>query len=109
MARNCELRATIDAVRQLAARRVKAVWACVGVLCPNMTPQGKKALAEKVLSLCRGEENPTVAKPPRIMVTPAQVESIVWANMQCINPRCPMLLFSNQIAEELNVFFKQEE
>jgi hypothetical protein len=29
--------------------------------------------------------------------------------MQCINPRCPMLLFSNQIAEELNEFFKQED
>jgi hypothetical protein len=25
------------------------------------------------------------------------------------NPRCPMLLFSNQIADELNEFFKQEE
>jgi hypothetical protein len=29
--------------------------------------------------------------------------------MQCINPRCPMLLFSNQIADELNEFFKREE
>jgi len=29
--------------------------------------------------------------------------------MQCINPRCPMLLFSNQIADELNEFFKPEE
>jgi hypothetical protein len=28
--------------------------------------------------------------------------------MQCIHPHCPMLLFSNQIAEELNEFFKQE-
>jgi hypothetical protein len=43
------------------------------------------------------------------MITPAQVTSIIWGNMQCINPRCPMLLFSNQIAEELNEFFKQEE
>jgi len=43
------------------------------------------------------------------MITPAQVTSVIWANMQCINPRCPMLLFSNQIADELNEFFKQEE
>ena len=41
--------------------------------------------------------------------TPAQVSSIIWPNMQCINPRCPMLLFSNQIAGELNGFFKGEE
>jgi hypothetical protein len=25
------------------------------------------------------------------------------------HPRCPMLLFSNQIADELNEFFKKEE
>jgi hypothetical protein len=43
------------------------------------------------------------------MISPAQVQDIVWRNMQCINPRCPMLLFSNQIAEELNEFFRQEE
>jgi len=41
-----------------------------------------------------------------IIITPAQVEGIIWQNMQCINPRCPMLLFSNQIADELNEFFK---
>jgi hypothetical protein len=77
-------------------------------MCPDLTPQAKKALAEKVLDLSRGEDR----KAPRIQITPAQVTSIIWANMQCINPRCPrcpMLLFSNQIAEELNEFFKGEE
>jgi len=43
------------------------------------------------------------------MITSAQVESIVWVNTQCINPRCPMLLFSNQIADELKEFFKPED
>jgi len=43
------------------------------------------------------------------MITPAQVSSIIWPNMQCVNLRCPMVLFSNEIAEELNEFFKQEE
>jgi hypothetical protein len=37
------------------------------------------------------------------------VEGIVWENLQCINPRCPMLLFSKQIAEELNEFFRGED
>ncbi len=85
------------------------MWACLGVLCPDWTAQEKKALAEKVLILCRGEKNPTPQKPPTIQITPAQVEEIVRANMQCINPRCPMLLFSKQIADELNEFFKGEE
>ena len=93
------------AIKIAACQRVEAVWTCLGVLRPDLTPQGKKALAEKVFELSRGEDQ----KPPRIMITPAQVTSIIWANMQCINPRCPMLLFSNQIAEELNEFFKQED
>jgi hypothetical protein len=45
----------------------------LGVLCPDLTAQAKKALAEKVFELC------------------------------------PMLLFANQIAGELNEFFKGEE
>jgi hypothetical protein len=61
-----------------------------------------------VLTLCDGKDR-TSPKPPRIAITTAQVESIVLPNMQCIHPHCPMLLFSNQIADELNEFFKQEE
>jgi len=106
MSRYRQLSAEERAAIKLAARqRVEAVWTCLGVLCPDLTPQAKKALAEKVFELSRGEDK----KPPRIMISPAQVQDIVWRNMQCINPRCPMLLFSNQIAEELNEFFKQEE
>ena len=93
------------AIKIAACQRVEAVWTCLGVLRPDLTPQGKKALGEKILDLSRGEDQ----KPPRIMITPAQVTSIIWGNMQCINPRCPMLLFSNQIADELNEFFKGEE
>jgi hypothetical protein len=106
MSRNRQLSAEERAAIKIAAhQRVEAVWTCLGVLCPDMTPQAQKELARKVLDLSRGEEQ----KPPRIMITPAQVTSIIWGNMQCINPRCPMLLFSNQIAEELNEFFKQED
>jgi len=106
MSRNPQLSAEERAAIKLAARqRVEAVWTCLDVLCPDLTPQAQKELARKVLDLSRGEDQ----KPPRIQITPAQVEGIIWPNMQCINPRCPMLLFSNQIAEELNEFFKQED
>jgi hypothetical protein len=93
------------AIKIAACQRVEAVWTCLGVLRPDLRGQAKKALAEKVFELSRGEDQ----KPPRIQISPAQVTSIIWGNMQCINPRCPMLLFSNQIAEELNEFFKGEE
>src|SRR5664280_880487 len=106
MSRNRQLSAEKRAAIKLAARqRVEAVWACLDILCPDMALKAKNVLAEKVLDLSRGEEQ----KPPRIMITPAQVSSIIWANMQCIQSRCPMLLFSNQIADELNEFFKGEE
>jgi hypothetical protein len=106
MSRYRQLSAETRAAIKLAAhQRVEAVWACLDVLCPDLTPQAKKALAEKVFELSRGEDR----KPPQILITPAQVTSIILSNMQCINPRCPMLLFSNQIAEELNEFFKPEE
>jgi hypothetical protein len=106
MNRYRQLSAEERAAIKLAARqRVEAVWSCLGVLRPDLRGQAKKALADKVFELSRGEEQ----KPPWIMITPAQVQDIVWRNMQCINPRCPMLLFSNQIAEELNEFFKGED
>jgi len=107
MSRNPQLSAEERAAIKLAARqRVEAVWTCLDVLCPDMALEAKKVLAEKVLDLSRGEEQ---KPPPRIMITPAQVSSIIWPNMQCINPRCPMVLFSNEIADELNEFFKGEE
>ena len=80
------------------------MWTCLDVLCPDLALEAKKELAEKVF-LSREEDQ----KPPRIMITPAQVSSIIWPNTQCVNPRCLMLLFTNEIAKELNEFFKGEE
>ena len=74
MSRNRSERPEVPAAIKLAAhQRVEAVWACLGVLCPDLTPQAKKELAQKVLDLSRGEDR----KAPRIMITPAQVTSIV--------------------------------
>jgi hypothetical protein len=104
--RNPHLSAEKRAAIKLAARqRVDAVWTCLDVLCPDMALKAKNVLAEKVLDLSRGEEQ----KPPRIMITPAQVSSIVWPNSQCANRYCSMVLFTREIAEELNEFFKPEE
>ena len=70
-----------------------------------MALKAKNVLAEKVLDLSRGEEQ----KPPRIKITPAQVSSIIWPNSQCANRYCSMVLFTREIAEELNEFIKPEE
>ena len=94
------------AIRELAARRVEAVWTCIGILCPDLVLSDKKDLATKMLDLCRGE-SPEVAK--RIEITPAQVQELVWRHSQCANRYCSMVLFSREMAEELNEFFSPEE
>ena len=104
--KRCRQIAKDKAIRQLARQRVDAVWTCLDVLCPDMALEAKKELARKVLDLSRGEDQ---KPPPRIMITPAQVSSIIWPNTQCVNPRCPMVLFTREIAEELNELFNGEE
>ena len=74
MSRYRQLSAEERAAIKLAARqRVDAVWSCLDVLCPDLALEAKKELAEKVLDLSRGEDQ----KPPQIMITPAQVTSII--------------------------------
>ena len=106
MSLNRYLSAEKRAVIKLASRqRVKDVWTCLNILCPDLTLKAKTVIAREALNLTREEDQ----KPPRIMITPAQVSSIIWPNTQCVNPRCLMLLFTNEIAKELNEFFKGEE
>jgi hypothetical protein len=93
------------AIRELAAQRVEAVWTCIGILCPDLGLPDKKALATKMLDLCRGETDSS----PRITITPAQVQEIVWRTSQCANRYCSMVLFSREMADELNEFFGQED
>jgi hypothetical protein len=92
------------AIKELAVRRVEAVWNCLGVLSPEMTLPDRKALATKMLDLCRGETDSS----PRITISPAQVQEIVWRTSQCANRYCSMVLFSREMADELNEFFRQE-
>jgi hypothetical protein len=96
------------AAAQLARLRAEAVWRCVSILDPDLKGEAKLEIARRMLTLMDGKDR-TPPKPPVVQITPAQVAGIFWANIQCINPRCPMLLFSKQIADELNEFFTPEE
>jgi hypothetical protein len=92
-------------IKELAARRVESVWNCLGVLRPEMPLPDRKMLAEKVLDLCFDRLVP----PPKITISPAQVQEIVWRTSQCANRYCSMLLFSQEMADELNEFFRSED
>jgi hypothetical protein len=71
---------------------------CALVLRPDLDTKGLRELAQKILAL--GNEEAGI---PRI--THTEVNEIVFRNMQCIYHKCPMLLFSKQIADCLNEFF----
>jgi hypothetical protein len=93
------------AIRELAARRVEAVWTCLGVLCPDLALPDRKALAIEMLDLCRGENQ---AESKRIEINPAQLQELVWRHSQCANRYCSMVLFSREMADELNEFYREE-
>ena len=94
-------------IKELAARRVESVWNCLGVLRPEMPLPDRKVLAEKVLDMCFDRLVPPPA--PKITISPAQVSEIVWRTSQCANRYCSMLLFSQEMADELNEFFREDE
>jgi hypothetical protein len=101
-----EARRRKAAIKELAARRVESVWNCLGVLRPEMPLADRKVLAEKVLDMCFDR---LVPPPPKITISPAQVSEIVWRTSQCANRYCSMVLFSQEMADELNEFFSPEE
>ena len=87
---------------EIAGVRVQAAWDCVSVLRPDLDVRGKRDLATTILQLVRGE------KQPAQQISDAQVVEMVWRNMQCIKPHCPLLVFGRQLSEELNEFFATE-
>jgi hypothetical protein len=95
------------AISDLAQRRVVAVLACLKVLCPDANLRTRKQLASKILTLAHGEEHPT----PRKVITPAAIYEMIRRNSQCVlnqTGRCPLLVFTKQLCEELNSFFQED-
>ena len=94
-----ELRVKTRAIAGTSRARVQAVWDCVGVLRPDLDVRGKYDLANAILQFIRGDVKPAN------LISGAQVVEMVWRNMQCIKPHCPLLIFGQQLSEELNEFF----
>jgi hypothetical protein len=95
------------ATSDLAQRRVAAVLACLKALCPDADRSTRQQLASKILTLAHGEEHPT----PHKMITPAAIYEMITRNSQCVlnqRGRCPLLVFTKQLCEELNSFFQED-
>ena len=95
----------IKAIRELAHTRVVAALTCVNALCSDLDLSGKCRMVEQILTLSDGKDRSI----PRTQITDAQVTEMVWRNMQCINHRCPLLVFGKQLSDEINQFFAEAE
>jgi hypothetical protein len=100
-------RATPDPSREFASgeRRVALTRVYVKMTCPDLDENTRTKLADLIIALVDGENG----RSQQRKITDAQVNEMVWRNMQCINHRCPMLLFGKQLADELNEFFVEGE
>jgi hypothetical protein len=78
--------------------RVLTAWACASLLRPDLSPAGKEKLAKKIVKMAESKDH-------RLGITPAQAQEIVLSNVQCIAKNCPMLLFSEPLSREINLFF----
>lgn len=95
------------ATSALAERRVVAVLACLKVLRPSADRSTQRRLATEILVLVRGGDRLI----PQKTITPAAVYEMITRNSQCVldqTGRCPLLVFTKQLCEELNEFFRED-
>jgi hypothetical protein len=95
------------AISDLARRRVVAVLACLKILCPSADRSTQQRLATEILTLVRGEDRLI----PKKTITTAAVYEMITRNSHCVlnqTGRCPLLVFTKQLCEELNEFFTED-
>ena len=91
-----------------AARRLALTLTYLEMLSPDLDSRTLKKLAESILALVDGEGRSL----PERKIADAQVVEMVWRNSQCVlnhRGKCPLLVFGEQMADELNEFFKEDE
>jgi hypothetical protein len=107
MSRNKHAHVGLKATLTLAQQRVGAVLACLKVLCPSAAPHRRRYLAKKFLASVSCEDSLVAQR----MITPAVLYEMITRNSQCVlnhTGRCPLLVFSQQLSEELNEFFRED-
>jgi hypothetical protein len=91
-----------------AQRRIALTSAYLKVICPAIDRRKRAKLVDSILALIDGEDQRLLRKK----ITDAQVVEMVWRHSQCVHNqtgRCPLLIFGEQLAEEINEFFSEEE
>ena len=89
-------------------RRVTLTLAYLKLVSPDTDQSKRPKLADSILALVDGEN----CAMPQKRITDAQVVEMVWRHSQCALNRmgkCPLLVFGNQLADDLNEFFGEDE
>ena len=79
-----------------AHRRAMVALNCVDELLPSATPQRRRRLASRILSLFWDEQHG---------FTQWQAQELVEPHMQCIAKNCPLLVFWEPISRSIRLFF----
>jgi hypothetical protein len=97
-----------DPSREFASgeRRIALTRVYLKMTCPDLDQNTRTVLGDSIIALLDGEYRRSWQGRK---ITDAAVDEMVWRNMQCINHRCPMLLFGKKLADELNEFFLEED
>jgi hypothetical protein len=89
----------------IARRRVVAALQCIDVLLPGLDARRKKRLANRILTLCDGKDRSR-------KLHPAALYEMFEQHHHCVKDqegKCPLLVFTTQLAEEINEYFNGEE
>jgi hypothetical protein len=87
-------------------QKAKTVLHCLQRMSPQLDAKAK--MIEAIRGLVRGNEKPIRQR----QITGAQCVELVWSNSQCIHSqtgKCPLLIFGEQLAKHLNMFFAEDE
>jgi hypothetical protein len=91
-----------------AQRRVALTRVYLKMACPGIEQRARARLADSILILIDADHRAMTQRK----ITEAQVVEMVWTHSQCVlnqTGRCPLLIFGNQLAEEVNAYFNEEE
>ena len=83
-----------------AARRARIALRCVDSLLPGATPQRRRRLASRILSMCWDEA---------AGLTQWQARDLIVPNLQCIAKNCPLCVFWEPISRSIRLFFGGKE
>ena len=83
-----------------AARRAQVALKCVDSLLPGATPQRRRRLASRILSMCWDDA---------AGFTHWQAQDLISPHMVCIAKNCPLCVFWEPIARSIRLWFGGEE